>query len=106
MVAFYYILRQQVDHNINLEMEKRKTSISKELDSVHSSIRQPANLDEKVLITPLTKPMPRVSLSDTLLYNQEDNQCGYSYDHKYYYKPVFFNKIYSRKKFMDFKEVV
>jgi signal transduction histidine kinase len=74
MVAFYYILRQQVDHNINLELEKRKTSISKELDSVHSSIKQPVNLNEKVLITPLSKPMPAVKLSDTLLLNQEDNR--------------------------------
>lgn len=74
MVAFYYILRQQVDQNINLELAKRKTSIIKELDSAHSSIKQPVNLNEKVLITPLNKPRPEVSLSDTLLFNQDENR--------------------------------
>jgi signal transduction histidine kinase len=74
MIAFYYILRQEVDHNINLELEKRRTSISKELDAVHSSIKQPVNLNEKVLVTPLNKPMPPVSISDTLLFNPEENR--------------------------------
>jgi len=74
MVAFYYILRQQVDHNINLELEKRKTSINKELDSAHSSVTRPVNQSEKVLVTPLTKPRPTVTYSDTLLYNQEENR--------------------------------
>lgn len=74
MVAFYYILRQQVDQNINLELAKRKTSIIKELDSAHSSIKQSVNLNEKVLITPLNKPRPEVSLSDTFLFNQDENR--------------------------------
>ena len=74
MVAFYYILRQQVDHNINLELEKRKTSINKELDSAHSSVTRPVNQSEKVLVTPLTKPRPTVTYSDTLLFNQEENR--------------------------------
>ena len=74
MVAFYFVLRQQVDRNINHELEKRKMSISRELDSAHSSIKQPSNLNEKVLITPLAKPMKALSLSDTLLFNQEDNR--------------------------------
>jgi len=74
MIAFYYILRQEVDHNINLELEKRRTSINKELDAVHSSIKQPVNLNEKVLINPLNKPMPPVSISDTLLFNPDENR--------------------------------
>ena len=74
MVAFYYILRQQVDHNINLELEKRRTSINKELDSAHSSVDKPVSPSEKVLITPLYQPRPTVTYSDTLLYNQEDNR--------------------------------
>ena len=97
MVAFYYILRQQVDQNINLELEKRKTSINKELDSAHSSISQPVNLNEKVLITPLNKPRPPVSFSDTLLLNQEENryslyrQLGFvkSINNQSYYVQIF-----------------
>lgn len=74
MVVFYYVLRQQVDQNINHELEKRKMSISKELDSAHSSMKSPINLNEKVLITPLNKPVPQVSLNDTILFDQEQNK--------------------------------
>jgi signal transduction histidine kinase len=97
MVAFYYILRQQVDHNINLELEMRKNIISKELDSVHSSATQPLNLNEKVLVTPLDKPMPSVSISDTLLFNPDQNryalyrQLGFvkTVNNKTYYVQIF-----------------
>lgn len=74
MVAFYYVLREQVDQNINLELEKRKKSIDKELDSVHSTTNPTVNLSEKVLITPLANPRPLVSFSDTLLFNPDENK--------------------------------
>ncbi len=74
MVAFYYVLREQVDQNINLELEKRKKSINKELDSAHSTTSQPVNLSEKVLISPLNAPRPLVSFSDTLLFNPDENR--------------------------------
>ena len=74
MVAFYYTLRQQVDQNINLELEKRRMSINKELESAHSPVNQTVNLDEKVLITPLNKPRPLKSFSDTLLLNPDENK--------------------------------
>ena len=74
MVGFYYSLRQQVDQNINLELEKRKTSINKELDAAHSAINQPVSLSEKVLITPLNSSRPPISFSDTLLFNPEANK--------------------------------
>jgi len=74
MVAFYYVLREQVDQNINLELEKREKSIIKELDSAHSTTNPTVNLSEKVLITPLDKPRPLVSFSDTLLFNPDENK--------------------------------
>ena len=74
MVAFYYVLREQVDQNINLELEKREKSINKELDSVHSTTNPTVNLSEKVLITLLDKPRPLVSFSDTLLFNPDENK--------------------------------
>ncbi len=74
MVAFYYVLREQVDQNINLELEKRKKSIDKELDTVHSTTNPTVNLSEKVLITPLNKPRISVSFSDTLLFNPDENK--------------------------------
>lgn len=74
MVAFYYVLRQQVDQNINRELEKRKTSINKELDAVHSSANKTVTPSEKVLITPLNQPRPAARYSDTLLFNQDENR--------------------------------
>ena len=74
MVAFYYVLREQVDQNINLELEKREKSIIKELDSAHSTTNPTVSLSEKVLITPLDKPRPLVSFSDTLLFNPDENK--------------------------------
>ena len=74
MVAFYYVLREQVDQNINLELEKRKKSITKELDSAHSTTTPTVSLSEKVLITPLDKPRPLISFSDTLLFNPDENK--------------------------------
>lgn len=74
MVAFYYVLRQQVDRNINLELKRRSVSISKELDSVHTSVSAPVNLNEKVQITPIDKPMPQLSIKDTILFNPDENR--------------------------------
>ena len=74
MVAFYYILRQQVDQNINLELLKRKISINKEFDAAHSLMNQPVNLNDTVLITLLTQPRQDERFSDTLLFNPEEKK--------------------------------
>jgi signal transduction histidine kinase len=74
MVAFYYILRQQVDQNINLELQKRKMSINKEFDAVHNSVNQSVNLNDTVLITLLHQPRAAERFSDTLLYNPEEKK--------------------------------
>jgi signal transduction histidine kinase len=72
IVAFYYILRQQVDQNINLELQKRKMSINKIFDAVHNSMSQPpVNLNDTVMITPLNQPRTGDRFSDTLLFNPE-----------------------------------
>lgn len=71
MVAFYYVLRQQVDSNINLELKKREISLNKEFDAVHSSVNQTVNLNDTVIITPLIQPRPIETFSDTLLFNPE-----------------------------------
>lgn len=97
MVAFYYLLRQQVDQNINFELEKCKKSINKGLDSDHTSINQNFNLNLKVLITPMIKPQSPVTFSDTLLYNKEENryilyrQLGYikTIDNQAYFIQIF-----------------
>ena len=73
MVAFYYMLRQQVDQNINQELKKREMSISKEFDAAHSSVNQLVNLNDTVIITTLNQPRPPETFSDTLLFNPETN---------------------------------
>ena len=73
MVAFYYMLRQQVDQNINQELKKREMSISKEFDAAHSSVNQLVNLNDTVIITALNQPRPPETFSDTLLFNPETN---------------------------------
>jgi signal transduction histidine kinase len=74
IVAFYYILRQQVDQNINLELQKRRVSINKDFDAIHSPVNQSVNLSDTVLITPLTQPRAAERFSDTLLFNREENR--------------------------------
>jgi len=73
-VAFYFILRQQVDQNINIELQKRKVSLSKEFDAAHSSMNQSVNLNDTILITRLTQPRIAERFSDTLLYNPEEKR--------------------------------
>ena len=74
MVAFYFMLRQQVDQNINLELKKREISLNKEFDAAHSSAQPSVNLSDTIIITPIFHPRPAEKFSDTLLFNQETNK--------------------------------
>jgi signal transduction histidine kinase len=74
MVAFYYMLRHQVDQNINLELKKREMSIIKEFDTAHSSYNQYVNLSDTVIITPLDRQRQAELYSDTLLFNPQTNK--------------------------------
>lgn len=76
MVVFYYVLRQQVDQNINLELQKREMSLNKEFDAAHSSINQTVNLNDTIIINPLNQPRQAETFSDTLLYNPETGKYG------------------------------
>ena len=69
-IAFYYLLRSQVNQNINIELEKRKAGIINQLLSAHSSVVTPPNQNERVVITPLSKAKsPRLDFCDTLFYD-------------------------------------
>ncbi len=74
MVAFYYMLRNQVDQNINLELKKRGMRIIKEFDTAHSSYNQYVNLSDTVIITPLDRQRQAEIFSDTLLFNPQTNK--------------------------------
>jgi len=68
-IAFYYLLRHQVNQNINIELEKRKSSILNQLLSAHSSVYTPPNQNEKVIITPLIENRaPKLNFFDTIFY--------------------------------------
>jgi signal transduction histidine kinase len=70
-IAFYYLLRHQVNQNINIELEKRKNSIVNQLLSAHESVAAPTNQNEKILITPLNElSYPQLNFYDTIIYDQ------------------------------------
>ena len=68
-IAFYYLLRHQVNQNINIELEKRKNNIVNQLLSAHESAAAPTNQNEKILITPLKEiKNPQLNFYDTIIY--------------------------------------
>ena len=70
-LVFYYLLRSQVNQNINIELEKRKNSIISQLLSVHSSGLTPSNQNEKIVITPLKEiKNPQLNFCDTIFYTK------------------------------------
>lgn len=74
MIVFYFVLRQQVNQNINVELQKRQASIQNELNSAHALPTLPTDFDKKVEITPLTNNITALEgYSDTLII---DNKTG------------------------------
>ncbi|MDX8340768.1 HAMP domain-containing sensor histidine kinase [Draconibacterium sp. IB214405] len=68
LIVFYFVLRQQVNQNINVELQKRQTSIQNELKSAHSTTTAPTDFEKKVEITPLSPNLnPVEGYSDTLI---------------------------------------
>ncbi|MFZ4400572.1 MAG: sensor histidine kinase [Bacteroidales bacterium] len=75
-IAFYYLLRHQVNQNINIELEKRKSSIINQLLSAHSSVNTPPNQNERIIITPLKEIIsPQINFNDTIIF--ENNTKKY-----------------------------
>ncbi len=72
VAAFYYLLRSQVNQNINYELEKRKNSIIQQFDTSYSSNKEPVNPNEQIIVTPYYSGSSSViSFSDTILYDNE-----------------------------------
>ena len=101
VIAFYYSLRIQVDSNVNNEMEKRKNSIVRQMEEAHSSVSQPPNRNEIVIVTPVDKVIPKDRYADTLIYNKEEQryqlfrQLGFSetVNKQPYYIPVSYTHL-------------
>ena len=74
-LVFYYLLRFQVNQNINIELGKRKNIIISQLLLAHSmGITQP-NQNEKIVITPLKEiKYPQLNFSDTMFYFENDKK--------------------------------
>ncbi len=73
LIAFYFLLRQQVTQNINVELQKRQTNILNELNSAHSAATTPTDFEKKVEITPIPpKQTPVEGYSDTLIVNEKE----------------------------------
>ena len=68
LVVFYFVLRQQVNQNINVELQKRQTSIQNELNSAHGTTTAPTDFEKKVEVTPIpANQNPVEGYSDTLI---------------------------------------
>jgi signal transduction histidine kinase len=74
IIAFYYSLRIQVDSNVNKEMDKRKASIVRQMEEAHSSVAQPPNRNEMVLVTPVERESLSDRYADTLIYNKVEQR--------------------------------
>jgi len=74
VIAFYYSLRIQVDSNVNKEMEKRKSNIVRQMKEAHSSVAQPPNQNEMVMVKPVEKAAIADRFNDTLIYNREEQR--------------------------------
>ncbi|VAW24299.1 hypothetical protein MNBD_BACTEROID01-2952 [hydrothermal vent metagenome] len=72
LAAFYYLLRYQVNQNINYELEKRKNSITQQFGTAYSSNKEPVNLNEQIIVAPYySGNNSSLSFSDTILYDNE-----------------------------------
>ncbi|MFH0867450.1 MAG: HAMP domain-containing sensor histidine kinase [Bacteroidota bacterium] len=67
--AFYYLMRQQIDENVNSELAKKKNSILHRFDSLQTSGKILGRYDEKVIIIPYGGSANDVKYSDTLIYD-------------------------------------
>ncbi|MCX6230079.1 MAG: HAMP domain-containing sensor histidine kinase [Bacteroidetes bacterium] len=97
-IAFYYLLRNQVNQNINIELEKRKSSIINQLLSAHSSVVTPPNQNEKVVISLLNEMnAPKLNFYDTVFYEPSQRkyvpfrQLGFvaDFNHTQYYIQIY-----------------
>ena len=70
IIAFYYSLRIQVDSNVNKELDKRKSGIIRQMEAAHSSVEQPPNRSEMVVVTPVDRSSSADRYSDTLIYDR------------------------------------
>lgn len=72
IVAFYFLLRSQVNNNINFELEKRKASIIKQLSNTDPANRIPPNPNERIIIDVLAdyNKIPDVIYADTLIFDE------------------------------------
>ncbi|WP_346861324.1 HAMP domain-containing sensor histidine kinase [uncultured Draconibacterium sp.] len=75
LIVFYFVLRQQVNENINIELEKRQTSIQNQMHSAHGAPSAPSGIEQKIVIEPISGEMlPQKSYSDTLIFDTETNR--------------------------------
>ena len=76
IVAFYFLLRNQVDQNINLELEKRKQGIEKQLKSHHTANKIPPNPNERVIFNAISpdEKVPAMEFADTLIFDEIENK--------------------------------
>ena len=69
--AFYYLLRKEVDNNVNLELSKRKSAIIHQFDSSIFTARVPERISERIIVKQTNKNVQISSAySDTVIFNE------------------------------------
>jgi len=98
VIAFYYLLRLEVDRNINNELDKRKSNIINQIAYDQSFINITPFQNEKIRIAPLKNSVKHYSTYyDTLIFNKSENryeafrQHGFvmNFDNQKYYIQIF-----------------
>jgi len=98
VIAFYYLLRLEVDQNINNEMDKRKANIINQIAYDQSFINITPFQNEKIRIAPIKNNIKHYTTSyDTLIFNKSEKrfvafrQHGFvmDFDNQKYYVQVF-----------------
>ncbi|MFC2151127.1 sensor histidine kinase [Bacteroidota bacterium] len=76
IVAFYFLLRGQVDQNLNFELEKRKASILILLNTDDPLNKIPPNPDERIIIKPIDNNLSKKEIvyADTLIFDKAQNR--------------------------------
>ena len=75
LIIFYFVLRQQVDKNINIELQKQKNSIQNQMRLAHGSHSGVTGVEQRILITPYSGiSEPEQIYSDTLILDNETNR--------------------------------
>lgn len=70
LIVFYFLLRKQVDANINAELAKKESNIRSELNMAHGMEKAPQSPADKIVIVPAPADETVRAFTDTILFDE------------------------------------